>query len=84
MAKSRTRKYVVTDLQGVYPDQVVEADLGGKEITEPAMRVLSIGAAKAIAVKVIAIEQMYGCPITDVDPVHFRDMLRSVKMRLAD
>lgn len=77
-------KYIVSDPQGVYEDQVIEADLGGKEITEPAMRHLSIGAAKAIAVKVIAIEQMYGCPITDVDPRHVRDMLRSVTMRLAD
>lgn len=76
-------KYVVSDPQGVYEDQVIEADLGGKEITEPAMRALSIGAAKAIAVKVLAIERMYGCPITDVDPKHVRDMLRSVNMRLA-
>lgn len=73
-------KYIVTDPNGVYEDQVIEADLGGKEITEPAMRHLSIGAAKAIVIKVIAIERMYGCPITDVDPKHVRDMFESLQI----
>jgi hypothetical protein len=75
----RTSKstFTVRDPQGVYEDQTIEVPF---DLPVSAMKPQSIGAAKATIVRVLAIEAMYGCPLSDVDPAHVRDMLRSIQI----
>ena len=68
-------RYTVRDPQGVYEDQEIEVPFS---LPTSSMRPQSVGAAKATIVRVLAIEAMYGCPLSEVDPKHVRDMLRSV------
>lgn len=75
MARERKSTYLVRDPQGVYENQLVEVPF---DLPSSSMRPQSIGAAKATIVRVLAIEAMYGCPLSDVDPKVVRDMLRSV------
>lgn len=69
------KTYLVRDPQGVYENQLVEVpfDLPTSSIQPP-----SVEEAKATIVRVLAIEAMYGCPLSDVDPHHVQDMLRSI------
>lgn len=76
-------QYIVRDPQGVYEDQVVEV-ASDFEITDAAIRATQTDMLiEAFIVKAIAIERMYGCPISGVDEKHVRDMLGSVQMELA-
>jgi len=70
-------KYIVRDPQGVYPDQNVEVPF---DLPTSSLTPLSIGQAKAMVVRVIAIEAMFGCPLSDVDEKVVRDILRSVRI----
>lgn len=75
----RTSKstFVVRDPQGVYEDQTVEVPF---DLPVSAMKPQSIGQAKATIVRILAIEAMYGCPVSDVDPSVTRDFLRSIQI----
>jgi len=69
-------KFIVRDPHGVYKDQEIDVPFG----LPPASirRGQSVGEAKTTVVRILAIEAMYGCPVSEVDPKHVRDMLRSV------
>ena len=74
------QQYKVSDPQGVYPEQTIDANFTGKPITNPAMRRLSRGLTKAIVVKAMAIERMFGCPLHEVDESVVLDLFRTVDM----
>ena len=67
-------KYRVVDPQAVYEPVEVEVPFEIAPTKQPQWTVL----ANYATVKAIAIEQMYGCPISDVDSQHVRDMFESV------
>lgn len=58
-------KYRATDPSGVYDEVVIEVDF----------TVDLLNPADKIVVLMYAIEEMYGCPISDVSPRHVRDMV---------
>jgi len=60
-----TEKYRVTDPQWVYDEVIIEIDFP-VDLLNPADK---------ITVLMYAIEEMYGCPISDVTPRSVRDMV---------
>lgn len=74
-------RYLLKDTSGVYDDVVIKANFRGKAITEPAMRHISVGMAKAITIKAMAIEKMFDARLCDVDEKVVQAMFQEVSMQ---
>jgi len=71
-------EYIVRDPIGVYEDQKVKVPFRLRHST--LNRKLGMAEASAIVVRIMAIEAMYGCPISEVCPSHVCDVLQSVEI----
>jgi len=73
-------RYKITDPQGVYETQYIEVPF----TIDPTKQAQYVVMANYATVMAIAIERMYGSPISDVDPAHVRDMFERLQLENYD
>ena len=73
-------RYKVVDPQGVYETQYIEVPFA----IDPRRQAQYVVMANHATVMAIAIERMYGSPITEVDPAHIRDMFQNLELEPYD
>lgn len=69
-------RFKVVDPQGVYETQYIEVPFA----IDPTKQAQYVVMANHATVMAIAIERMYGSPISDVDPAHVRDMFEGLEL----